>query len=283
MGKFDGYLICTDCDGTLTDSHRRLSAENADAIRYFQQEGGLFTVSSGRYPHYIQEFAADFVPNTYVIGCNGAVLFDLKKDEVVHHMPIKAALNEMLTDIYENMPWIKSVVISGKTDQFYHYIPTRNETPEWLKNTDSLEENIVFVSNTEEIDRLLADAPGDIVRLLFVHESEEDNLKSREILGAKYSDKFRFVMSWDKGLEVLDVNCGKGEMINYMKSIMPRIHTTVGVGDYENDISMLELCDIGYAVDNAPDFIKSHADRITVSCDESAIAHIISDIEEQNS
>lgn len=283
MGKFDGYLICTDCDGTLTDSQRRFSKENSHAIRYFQQEGGLFTVSSGRYPHYIQEFAADFVPNTYVIGCNGAVLFDLEKDEVVHHMPIRASLEEMLADIYENMPWIKSVILSHKTSQYVHYIAERDAQAQWLNGTDSLDEGIVIVSSTEQIAEILRKSPDDIVRLLFVHESEEDNLKSREILNKKYSDKFRFVMSWDKGLEVLDVDCGKGEMIRYMKSILPAVHTTVGAGDYENDISMLELCDIGYAVDNAPDFIKAHADRVTVSCDESAIARIIKDIEEQNS
>ena len=283
MGKFDGYLICTDCDGTLTDSYRRFSKENADAIRYFQQEGGLFTVSSGRYPHYIQEFAADFVPNTYVVGCNGAVLFDLKKDEVIHHMPIRASLDEMLIDIYENMPWVKSVILSYKTDQFLHYIAKRDAEAQWLENTDSLDEGIVVVSSAEEISALLKTAVDDIVRILYVHETEEDNLKTREILNKKYSDKFRFVMSWDKGLEVLDVDCGKGEMIRYMKGILEGIHTTIGAGDYENDISMLELCDIGYAVDNAPDFIKAHADRVTVSCDESAIARIIHDIEVENS
>ncbi|RHA74098.1 hypothetical protein DW918_12440, partial [Eubacterium ventriosum] len=29
------------------------------------------------------------------------------------------------------------------------------------------------------------------------------------------------------------------------------IHTTIGVGDQENDISLLQNCDIGYAVGNA--------------------------------
>ena len=48
MGKFDGVLLCSDWDGTLTDG-RAVPQENIDAIRYFQKDGGYFTFASGRY------------------------------------------------------------------------------------------------------------------------------------------------------------------------------------------------------------------------------------------
>ena len=41
MGLFDGYLICTDCDGTLTSEEKQISDKNIEAINYFQKEGGL--------------------------------------------------------------------------------------------------------------------------------------------------------------------------------------------------------------------------------------------------
>ena len=47
MGKFDGILLCSDWDGTLSDSGN-IPKANIDAIRYFQREGGLFTFASGR-------------------------------------------------------------------------------------------------------------------------------------------------------------------------------------------------------------------------------------------
>ena len=53
----------------------------------------------------------------------------------------------------------------------------------------------------------------------------------------------------------------------------------VAVGDYENDIEMLKVADISYAVENAINEVKQIADRQTVSVTESAIAHIIYDIE----
>ena len=39
MNKFKGYLILSDIDGTLTNDRGQISAENAAAIRYFQEEG----------------------------------------------------------------------------------------------------------------------------------------------------------------------------------------------------------------------------------------------------
>ena len=55
MGKFDGYLICTDLDGTFCLGHE-LCGENAKYVKYFQENGGLFTVSTGRLPNHLDAF-----------------------------------------------------------------------------------------------------------------------------------------------------------------------------------------------------------------------------------
>ena len=48
MGKFDGWLIATDLDGTLINRDGAIPQRNLDAIRTFQDEGGLFTIATGR-------------------------------------------------------------------------------------------------------------------------------------------------------------------------------------------------------------------------------------------
>ena len=48
MGRFDGVMILTDMDGTLLDSQSRLSPENRRAILRFIQQGGRFSVATGR-------------------------------------------------------------------------------------------------------------------------------------------------------------------------------------------------------------------------------------------
>ena len=101
MGKFDGYLICTDCDGTLTNSQGQLSDENAAAIRYFQQEGGLFTISTGRFPKHVLNFKDKFWPNCYQVVGNGTTIFDADTGRALHEVilePPKEALEYIVNE-----------------------------------------------------------------------------------------------------------------------------------------------------------------------------------------
>jgi len=72
-GKFDGILICSDFDGTLY-VNGSISDENANAIRYFQENGGYFTIASGRYPAFLAKHRHRVEANTYLIGLNGAMI-----------------------------------------------------------------------------------------------------------------------------------------------------------------------------------------------------------------
>ena len=57
------------------------------------------------------------------------------------------------------------------------------------------------------------------------------------------------------------------------------VSKTVAIGDYDNDISMIQAAKLGIAVSNAVPELKKVADCITVSNDENAIARVIFDIE----
>ena len=66
----------------------------------------------------------------------------------------------------------------------------------------------------------------------------------------------------------------KGFLLARLKE---RLHAdlSVAVGDYENDITLLRMADIGYAVSNALPCTLAAADRVTVSGGENALAKII--------
>ena len=46
MGIFSGYIIVSDMDGTLLNSKGKLSDENINAIKYFVNNGGKFTLAT---------------------------------------------------------------------------------------------------------------------------------------------------------------------------------------------------------------------------------------------
>lgn len=262
MDKFKGYLICTDCDGTLTDGEGKLSKENAQAIRYFQQEGGLFTLATGRFPSHIEQFKEQFQINAPIVSMNGTLLYDVYKKETIHKWTAgKSDCKELFDYIHRNWNQVWEYWINYSEHDSIGYKPMEHEPGD-----GSLEE-------------LFEELPEEIFKIVIV-QPEEVTYSLQKDLREHFGDKFRFDTSWPNGLEIQNVHSGKGVAVQYMKEhLNADIHTTVGIGDYENDISLLECADMGYAVANALDCVKGAADCITVSNNESAIAAVIKDLE----
>ena len=83
MGKFDGYLLGTDLDGTLLRKDKTISDENKAAIEYFKSEGGIFTFFTGRLPIGARPVLEQITPNGYVGCANGAGIFDAKTEKLL--------------------------------------------------------------------------------------------------------------------------------------------------------------------------------------------------------
>lgn len=262
MNKFKGYLICTDCDGTLTDRDVKVSDENAKAIKYFQQEGGLFTLATGRFADHVNLFKDRFEINAPMVSLNGTALYDTKEDKLIKSWTMdKEDCRELLH--YININW----------RQVWEY---------WLNY--SHHESTGFKPmdcepGHKSLDELIDSLPKDMYKIVTI-QPKEVTIEMQKDLKKHFGDRFRFDSSWAEGLEIQSIHSGKGVAVQYMKEHLDvDIHTTIGVGDYENDISLLECADIGYAVSNAIDSVKAVADRVTVSNNESAIAAIIKEIE----
>ena len=64
-------------------------------------------------------------------------------------------------------------------------------------------------------------------------------------------------------LMVLPAAISKGSgLLEALAELGVSHHSTIGIGDAENDLSMLEHCELGVAVSNAVDSLKQHADVV---------------------
>lgn len=252
MGKFDGYLLLSDFDGTLYCKDNKISPENCEAIRYFQSEGGLFALASGRVPDWLLQWKDYFVPNTYSAMLNGAILCDAKGKEHIYECPIHADFLEMASRIIEACPAYTASNFAG--DGLYV----------------TVEKGARFVD---------AQLPDPVYKMVFRvpdEHSDEYTARIKEIVGHRYI----VMRSWINGIEVQNAASGKGNALCRLKAFLgERARVAVAVGDYENDIDMIKAADVGYAVGNAHPSVKAVADRVTVPCAEHAIAAVIADIE----
>lgn len=253
MQKYKGYLICTDIDGTLVNSKGEISENNIKAIKEFQEHGGLFTVSTGRMPEHVLGFP--FVPNAPVISVNGTVIYDVNTRKTIREFPLDCSYDDVIGYIDSNY----SHCIKG----YEVYTPG-----DW-ERFDGLSVSVI----TEKFKS------SKVYKLLFLFFDAKDAVTMNRDLDEKFGDRFAFNRSGSIGLEMHKKDTGKGNGVKLLKEEMcPGVHTAVAIGDYENDISMLEFADIGFAVENAPDNVKQVADRIAPSNDNDAISYVINSL-----
>lgn len=250
MGKYDGYLLMSDFDSTLAWKGT-ISRENCEAIRYFQSEGGLFSVASGRYRKWLLDWQDFILPNTWCAMTNGAVICDRKGENVLLQQPMDAGYLHLAHRIWAECPHMKRVTfVSFDGPQV---VPRGEPLPE--PSNEPVGYKMVFQVPDEDSDAYLQTV--------------------RELAGPQYL----VMRSWINGIEVQKQGTGKGEAVGHLRRLLgDRIHTVVAAGDYENDVDMIRAADVGYAVGNAIESLKAIADRITVPASEHAIARIIEEI-----
>lgn len=260
MGKFDGILLCTDFDMTLAVK-AKVSPENAAAIRYFQENGGRFTVISGRNPFFLKEHIEGFAVNAPLVGYNGALILDESATTVLFSGGRNdfTAFDFMQT-FWESDPRIWSVTPHDKT--LYIGRCSRSDTVDKVETMEEL--------------RTMCSLP--LYNVICSFKSEEEAIAVRDAMQAAAGDQFVIVRSWSTGVEVVNPWDQKGAAALRVKE-MVGARLLVCAGDFENDISMIKVADIGYAVANAVPEVKAAADRITVDCEAHAIAAIIAELE----
>ncbi len=245
MKDYRGYLICSDLDGTFIDNCSNLIEKNLDALDDYMKNGGLFTVSTGRAAHYLKENYGDRLKiNTYLICLNGTMIYDTETDKIIYSRYMdKSALSD-INDYFEN--------IEGA------YFHTEN-----MPYT-----NFFQIPENEELHKVV-----------FVSRTVEECFDLRKRLEERYGDICDFNRSWATGLEMLPKGAGKGDCVKKLREILGnKVKTVIAVGDFENDLTMIKEADIGVAVENAADFVKAEADKITVSNEDGAIAKIIEEL-----
>ena len=266
MGKYDGWLICTDLDGTLLRNDKTISRENIEAIEYFKREGGYFTFITGRMPFFVSYVLDTIKPNA-PFGCvNGAGLFDWKSGEYVWKANMPKDVSELVKTIDENFPGVGIQV-----NTFYKtYFCKENKTMENFRRVTKLENLVCHYNDVQE----------PIAKILFGSEIEEEIKEIEKTLKSHpLADEFDFIRSEKTLYEILPKGIGKGTSIIKLGSFMNiDINKTIAIGDYNNDISMFEAAGIGVAVSNACEEALRAADFITVSNEEHAIAKVIENL-----
>lgn len=263
MGKFDGYLFVSDMDATLLSSNHTVSPENRRAIEYFIENGGRFTVASGRMPDAVRSYLSDIPLNAPAVLHNGAMLYDFDKNEKLYEKMIEEQRKEIVRRVYDDMPNVGIEVYADDTVYIYR---TCDETARFLKRGYSVVYSL----------------PDDVwerpwIKTLFI--ADEDVITAIDpILREKYGAG-NLLRSGDRYLDMMAEGVSKGDGVLRLASMLGiGADKIIAAGDNMNDIAMLKAAGISWAVENASPDAKAAALFSAPDNDSNAIAYIVNHI-----
>lgn len=269
MKKFEEILITTDLDGTLLRNDTSISRENLEAIEYFKENGGFFTIVTGRPPVIVGKIYETVRPNA-PIGCyNGGGIYDMKKGEYLWKLELPRKALTLVEYIDEVMPDM-SIQLCGFENCYF------------CKMNESMEKHLVL-GGFPDIRCHYTEVKDTLAKVLFADVSEDKLLKTADLLNNHpIASEFDFIRSDPEYYEVLPKGVSKGNLVLKLAELLGVDEKkTIAVGDNDNDASMLSMAGIGFAVANASPAAKNAADFVTVSNEEHAIAKIIDDLDKE--
>lgn len=272
MGKFDHILLTVDFDRTLTAPDSTIPQRNLEAIRYFMENGGAFTVNTGRSSAMFRRYMAQIPVNAPFLLYNGSGAYDYRTGEMTLLRPIDLPMQETLDTAVSAFPDL-NVELQG-IDAHYCF----QSAGDW--------HGFYVAQGCKHLDA----APGldygpflkfslfgtlrkPTVADLFEGNAEEvARIDEAEAwLRAQYGDKVEVFRASPRIIDIHTKGVSKIKAARDLQKTLGR-SVLVCVGDAENDISMLEGADYAYC---PADGMVADRFETVCECANGAVADVI--------
>ena len=253
--RFENYLLVTDVDGTLADG-QYINEHNIEALKRFMSDGGRFAIATGRSPQSAVPIAKRIGGDSLMIANNGTLVYDYLNDNIIWQQELKCT--DAVIKILEQYPTSGAMFYCGREIQVVRNSPqlTRLIEAEDLQTTSdpkNMINKVIFAAESEIIDEIDAFCKAELT----------------DING-------RVVRSDDTYIEILPKTADKGiAMVKLSERIgIPR-EKIFAVGNYYNDVTMLDFATISGVPEESPEEVKEHADYIACDCRSGTVADFV--------
>lgn len=265
MKPFEGWTIISDLDNTLFwNATRCIPEENQNAIAYWRENGGRFTIATGRYLGSTLPLVRELGLDAPFIYNNGASIYDPARDVFDAVKVFGESILPVISDILQRVPYCG---VAGYDKEHLYLVRPNPSMERHLKR-----QNITPKPVTDD-----AAVAGFCKFLLTVEASEMETLKS-ELAQTPYFNNFHFTQSTAEFYEITRIGATKGGQIqNLCRLLGTPAARVIAVGDNENDLTMLQAAPYSFAVANATPVAKEAAGFVTETQGDTgaAIAEVI--------
>lgn len=254
-------ILYSDMDGTLIGGDGKVSAQNKRAIEAFTKAGGLFSVATGRSLLVARPHLSDIAVNAPVIVSNGAAAYDLHAERYLFETCLDSRLAADL--IKRSLERCK-----GCLPQIFGRGPVRI--------IGEIDEDPFIAKEKVAFEQLgVQDSYEGTFKVLIKHEHERLE-ELRAILEAEFSQAVDLVYSSPLYLEIMVKGVSKGAALRKIAQQLGwEQERLCAIGDFHNDIEMLQLAARSAAPENAQEQVKAVADRVVSNCSHHAVGEFI--------
>lgn len=250
-------LVALDVDGTLINDEYRITERTSATIREVSRQGARIVLCTGRAPASTLPLLSELGLEGAVITHNGAATVDSSGPELLHQYAFETDRVERLIEfcraegVHLDVNSTFSLYVEQLSEEAREAYRKFYIEPILVEDLRQVREPLVKITmyaGKDVLDRLLAAWPeiGDPM--------------------------LRPIRSDEYFIDLMHVQASKGNALKALAEswgIAPE--GIIAIGNYYNDLDMLQYAGIGIAMGNAPDDVKKSADFVTATNNEDGV------------
>nr|MBQ8244595.1 HAD-IIB family hydrolase [Oscillospiraceae bacterium] len=272
MGIFSDVLLTVDYDRTLTATDSTIPQRNLEAIRYFMENGGVFTVNTGRSLPMTRVFR-DIVPvNAPLLLYNGSAAYDLQENRLSFCHAIDLDLWETVHKCQALFPDL-TVEVQG-VDAHYRF----TDNPDWDAFSEHQHCAHAFAPEGSDLGTFLkftlyGEFRDVTVAHMFQGTPEERRRmdEAEQLLNQVFGEHCEVFRAATRIIDIHAKGVSKARSARQLQQRLGR-KILVCAGDAHNDLSMMR--DADYAFAPADGVIAGEFETVC-ECGKGAVADVI--------
>ncbi|MGO4107223.1 Cof-type HAD-IIB family hydrolase [Paenibacillus sp. YAF4_2] len=253
-------LIALDVDGTLLTDDHQLTSKTREAVREAAERGAGIVLCTGRAPVSVFPVLEELGLNGIIITHNGGATINSDTRTIIHQYEIAPQQLEpylaycRTNQVHFDLNTAFSMMVESMTPELEDMYSKFHAAPSILERGTQLPEGLVkftIFGDKEEMDRVQKD-------------------------WEQWPPSLLTIRSGDFFIDVHHPEASKGRALQQFALSQGIDRSRIlAIGNYFNDISMLEFAGCGIAMGNSPDGVKEAADVIARSNAEDGVAHAL--------
>ncbi len=282
-------LIAIDLDGTMLNSYGEVTENTKNTIKKVIEQGTEVIIASGRPIDSIKTIAKEIESKNYFIAGNGALIYDIKKDQIIYEKYMsKQKVLEIIriceeNSIDYNVYTDKTILATAlKYNVLYYHKENLKKEENKKTNINIVKDMYEYVKNMQE-EKFLKITICDNSKIVFQSILKKiKKISGIEILDVSHMSRKMIRQGTEEVpieyyyTEISLANVDKWNAIEFLiEKLEIKPEEVMTIGDNMNDKKMIENAGLGIAMKGSTPIVVEVADDIAETNNQEGVAKIL--------